>query len=62
MFEGGVVLGDLAALVEGAPGVDFDGEDQVEGGEIELVSLGEEEELVDWKCEGGSKLRDEPCE
>lgn len=53
-FEGGIVLGDLARIVEGVPGVDLDGESEAreEGkGEVEAG-----EGLADGSCgEGGEE-------
>lgn len=39
VFEAGVVLGDLTFGVVGVPGADLDGDDEVEGGEVELEPL-----------------------
>ncbi len=38
MLESSVILGDLAFGIVGVPGVDFDGDDEVEGGKVELES------------------------
>lgn len=38
VLEGGVVLGDFAFAVVGVPGVDVDGKNEVQGGEVELES------------------------